>query len=132
MRILVTSIVIGVFVPIGAQLASAGQSIDSHMSIQLAVSGDSTGDRDTYVQKTRDEMQEWQRKLRDFSEKAKAQAVASAAEIDLNKAWTRAEAEARKLPTAGAEGWENARTSFDNASRELANAWDKIRAQDRK
>ena len=131
MRILVTSIVIGLLVPIDAQLASAGQSIDSHTSIQLAVGGDSTGDRDTYIQKTRDEMQEWQRKLHDFSEKAKAkaQAAGSAAEIDLNKAWTRAEAEARKLPTAGAEGWKSAKTSFEKASRELANAWDNIRAQ---
>ena len=131
MRILTASIVIGLLVPIGAQFASAGQSIDSHTSIQLAVGGDSTGDRDTYIQEARDEMQEWQRKLHDFSEKAKAkgQAAGNATEIDLNKAWTRAEAEARKLPTAGAEGWKSAKTSFEKASRELANAWDNIRAQ---
>jgi hypothetical protein len=133
MRILVTSIVIGLLVPMGAQLASADQPIRSRPSIQLAAAGASTGDRNTYVQKTRDEMQEWQRKLHDFSEKAKAkgQAAGSAAKIDLNKAWVRAEAEARKLPTVGAEGWGSAKTSFEQASRELASAWDKIRPQEK-
>ena len=133
MRILTASIVIGLLVPIGAQFASAGQSIDPHTSIQLAVGGGSTGDRDTYIQQARDEMQEWQRKLHDFSEKAKAkgQAAGSAAKIDLNKAWVRAEAEARKLPTVSAEGWGSAKTSFDQASRELVSAWDKIRPQEK-
>jgi len=37
-------------------------------------------------------MQEWQRKLHDFSEKAEAKGkeAANAAENDLNKAWTKA------------------------------------------
>jgi hypothetical protein len=129
MRVLVSSIVIGLLLPIGAQLASADQSIDSHTSIQLAAAGDSTGNRDTYIQKAQEKMQEWQRKLYDFSEKAKAdgRAAGSAAKVDLNRAWIRAEAEARKLPIVGAEGWESAKTSFEKASRELASAWGKIR-----
>jgi hypothetical protein len=133
MKILVSSIVIGLLVPIGAQLASADQPIRAGTSIQLAAAGDSTGGRDTYLQNTQDEMQQWQKTLHDFSERAEAsgQAAGSAANIALNKAWVRAEAEARKLPTVSAAGWASAKTSFERASRELASAWDKIRPQEK-
>ncbi len=36
----------------------------------------------------------------------------NAAEVDLNKAWTKAEAASRKLQTVGADGWESAKTSL--------------------
>jgi hypothetical protein len=73
MRILFASIVIGPLMLFGALPAVAGQSISSDTPIQLAAAGDSTADRDTYTQKARDAMHEWQQKLHDFSEKAKAQ-----------------------------------------------------------
>jgi hypothetical protein len=49
----------------------------------------------------------------------------------LTKAWTKAEAASRKLQTVGAKDWESAKTSFEKASRELAEAWDKIRSPDK-
>jgi hypothetical protein len=51
----------------GALPVAAGHSIFSNAPIQLAASSDPTADRDTYAQKARDEMQEWRRKLQDFS-----------------------------------------------------------------
>jgi hypothetical protein len=54
-----------------------------------------------------------------------------AAKNDLNKAWTKAKAASSRLQTAGAEGWASAKTSFEEASRELADAWDKIRPEDK-
>jgi hypothetical protein len=121
---------------IGALPATAGQSPlapGSGAPVRLAADGDSTADRDTYTQKARDQMQEWQRKLHDFREKAEAEGkeVGTAAENDLNKAWTKAEAASRKLQTVGAEGWESARTSFETASHELAEAWHKIHPDDK-
>lgn len=82
------------------------------------------------MQRARDEMQEWRRKLHDFSAKAEANGkeAGNAAETDLNKAWTKTEAASRKLETVGAEGWDHAKTSFEKASRELADAWDKVRS----
>jgi carboxypeptidase C (cathepsin A) len=134
MRMLTVSIVIGPLVLIGA-LPAAGQStltLGSGASVQLAA-GDSTADRDTYTQRARDEMQEWQRKLHDFSKRAvaKGKEAGSAAENDLNKTWTKAEAASRKLQTVGAEGWVSAKTSFEKASHELADAWHRIRPQDK-
>ena len=136
MRILTASIVIGPLVLIGTLPAAAGQStlpLGSGAPVQLAAGGDSTAERDTYTQKARAEMQEWQRKLHDFSEKAaaKGKEAGNAAENDLNEAWTKAEAASRQLQTVGAEGWERAKTSFEKASHELAEAWHKIHPEDK-
>ena len=58
-------------------------------------------------------MDEWQQKLHDFSEKAKAkgQQEGNAAENELKAAWTKVEAEQHKLQSASAEGWESAKIS---------------------
>jgi hypothetical protein len=48
-----------------------------------------------------------------------------------NAAWNKAEAASRKLETVGAEGWEHAKTSFEQASRELAETWHKIHPEDK-
>jgi hypothetical protein len=78
-------------------------------------------------------MQEWQRKLHDFSEKARAngQEASDAAGKDLNKAWSKVEAASRDLQTAGADGWDSAKAAFEKASHELADTWDKVRPQDK-
>jgi hypothetical protein len=136
MRVLTTSIIIGSFILIGTLPAGAGQSalvLPSGAPIRLAASGDSSADRDTYAQKARDEIQEWQRKIHAFSKKAaaKGEEAGYVAENDLNKAWAKTEAASRKLQTASTEGWESAKTSYEKASRELAVAWDKIRPQDK-
>jgi hypothetical protein len=108
MRMLTVSIVIAPLVLIGALPAAAGQStpaLGSGAPVLLAAGNDTPADRDTYTQQARKEMQEWQRKLHDFSEKAEAKGkeAANAAENDLNKAWTKAEAASSKLQTLGAE-----------------------------
>jgi hypothetical protein len=129
MRILFASIVFGPLMLFGALPAAAGQSISSGTPIQLAAAGDSTADRDTYTQKARDDMHEWQQKLRDFGAKAKAKGNEEddAARNELNAAWTKADAEQRKLRSASAEGWDSAKISFEKASHDLKEVWDKIR-----
>jgi hypothetical protein len=78
-------------------------------------------------------MQEGQRKLINFNEKveAKGNEASTAAEKDLEKAWTKADTASNELQTVGAEGWESAKTTFETASRKLAAAWDKVRPQDK-
>jgi hypothetical protein len=134
MRMPIVSIVIGPLVLIGALPAAAGQStfmLGSGAPVQLAAGAASTAERDTYTQKARAEMQEWQRKLHDFNERAEAKGkeAGNAVENDLNKAWTKAEAASRELQTVSAESWESAKTSFEKASHELAEAWRKVRPQ---
>ena len=134
---LTASIVIGSLVLIGA-LPTAAQSTfapapGASAPLQLAAGGNSNVDRETYTQKAREEMEEWQRKLHSFNEKAEAKGerAGNAAEHDLNKAWTKAEAASRKLQAVGSEGWESAKTSFEKASHELAEAWHKIHPEDK-
>ena len=133
MRILFASIVIGPLMLFGALPAAAGQSISFNSPTRLAAGGESTVDRDTYTQKARDAMHEWQQKLHDFSEQAKAkgQEEGKAAENELKAAWTIAEAAQRKLETASTEGWDSAKTSFEKASHDLKEVWDKIRPDDK-
>ena len=136
MRIFTASIVIGAFMLIGALPAAADQSTPLHSStapVRLAATDASSGARETYIQKARDEMLEWQHKLVSFNEKveAKGKEATTAAEKDLHKAWAKADTAAHELETAGAEGWKSAKTTFETASRKLASAWDKVRPQDK-
>jgi hypothetical protein len=116
MRILIPSIVLGPLMLVGALPVAADQPAAFATQIQLAAGNDATGDRDTYSQKARDDMQEWQRKLHDFGTRTQAEG-------------RKAEATANKLQTAGEDGWENAKTSYEKASSDLANSWDKVRDQ---
>jgi hypothetical protein len=136
MRFLTASIVFGPLLLLGALSANAAQStrtLESDAPVRLAAAGDSTADRDTYTQRTRDEMREWQRKLRDFSEKAEAKGkeAGNEAKYALNKAWTKTQAASRDLQAASAEGWESAKISFEKASHELAETWHRIRPDDK-
>lgn len=132
MRIRTAAVVIGPLMLIGALPAAAGGSISSDASTQLAAGTDSPSDRETYTQKAQDEMQDWQRKLHDFSANAadKGQEAGNAAEKDLNEAWTRTEAASRQLQTVGDEGWEQAKASYEKSSRDLAEAWHKANPAD--
>ena|SRR5579863_441623 len=133
MRILTAAIVIGPLTLIGALPSAAGQSISSDTPIQLAAGVNSPADRETYTQKARDEMQEWQQKLHDFSANAetKGKEAGNAVERELNEAWTRTEAASRQLQTVGDEGWDSAKTSYEKASHDLVEAWQKVHSVDK-
>ena len=70
-------------------------------------------------------MQEWQRKLHDFNENAKAtgEQAGRDAQKQLDQAWSKTEAASRKLEMAGAQGWEEAKAAYERASQDLAKAW---------
>jgi hypothetical protein len=134
MRILPTSTVVGSFLVIGliGTLPAAGQSIQPPQpaaSSRMAAVADWKTERDAYVQKARDEVQEWQRKLHDFSEKTRTKTSETSimAQNDFNAAWKETEDAFHKLETVRAEDWESAKTSYNRASLKLAAIWDKIK-----
>jgi hypothetical protein len=96
--------------------------------IQLAAHWAFGVKKDEYVQRSRDEMREWQTKLADAGETVGTRgSEASAAGMSgLRKAWARAEGESRKLELAGADGWDRAMSSFEKASKNLKDAWQRI------
>src|ERR1700677_4675801 len=122
MRILPTSTVVGSFLVIGliGTLPAAGQSIQPPQpsaSSRMAAVADWKTERDAYVQKARDEVQEWQRKLHDFSEKTRTKTSETSimAQNDFNAAWKETEDAFHKLETVRAEDWESAKTSYNKA-----------------
>ena len=133
MKHLAASIVILPLLLIGPLSAVAGQPVVAVTSSQLADSGDATADRDTYTQKARVDIQEWQHKLHDFSATAEANSnlASNKAEMALDDAWSRTEDASWKLQDAGAEGWENAKATYEKASRDLADAWNKVPHEDK-
>jgi hypothetical protein len=131
MQRFIASIVIGPLMLIGALPVAAGQSVRSDTQIQSAAGSDSTGDRESYTRKARDDVQEWQQKLHDFGAVAatKGHKDAIAAQRDLDEAWAKTQAEARRLQTSSTDAWASARISYEKASGELAGAWDRVRDQ---
>lgn len=85
--------------------------------------------RGSYLQRAEAELDGWRMRLDGMEDKAEAtgQAAATAAEADLRTAWVRTEAGARNLRTATAAEWDEARSSYEQASRDLQRAWDKSR-----
>jgi hypothetical protein len=134
MRLLTAWIVIGPLVLIGGALpAAADQPASADTSIQLATGSGSSTDRDTYTQKARSDIRDWQQRLTAFGEnaKAKGQQADNATENALTTAWARTQVSARRLQTATSEGWQSAKASYEKASDELADAWNRMRADDK-
>jgi hypothetical protein len=134
MRIIATSTVAGSFLLIGliGTLPAAAQSNQPPQSAtpsKIAAVADWKTERDTYVQKARDEVQAWQQKLHEIRDKAKNRnsEASNAAQNDFNTAWTETEDAFHKLETVGAEDWESAKMSFNKASQKLAAIWEKIK-----
>ena len=84
-------------------------------------------DHDVYLQRVQAEMDGWRLRLHGMADQAEAtgQETATAARSDLRAAWSRTEADARTLQTASAAGWEDAKSSFEQASQDLRHAWDR-------
>ena len=128
MKILATLALLSVALPVSAHPVLL---VRSGAPVGLTAASDTTSDRNTYRQNAHDDVQDWQRKLRDFDAKAKAEGEDTdhAAEADLNKAWDRTQIASRKLQAASEEGWKVAKSEYEKASRDLADAWHKIQAE---
>lgn len=129
MKFLTAATVIGPLMLIGALPARA---LDANAPVRLTGTDDTT-DRNTYAQKARDDMQGWQRKLREFAKDSASEGTEAetAAEHDLSVLRIEAEAASRKLQTVSAYGWASAKTSYEKASQDLAETWRKVRPDDK-
>ena len=136
MRILTAAIVFAPLMLAGVSPALAGEPVSlspSNPSVRLAAETASTTDHDTYMQRAKNELQEWQRKMHDFSEQAKAkgQTAGNSTGNELNEAWEKTEAASHKLQTASADGWDSAKLSFEKASHNLADTWHRIHPEEK-
>ncbi len=127
MRILTCSAVIGQLLLIAALPAAAAPPVAADPQVQTDTGSDATVNRGTYTQQARSDMRDWQQKPSDLGRNAKAggEKAGNAAGSDLNIAWKKTQQESRNLQTASAEGWAGAKLSYEKASHELADAWDR-------
>ena len=104
-----------------AALPAAGQAVSPPVAASPA------SDHGAYLQRVQAEMDGWRLKLHGMADQAEAtgQETATAAKADLRAAWSRTEADARTLQTASAAGWDEAKSSFEQASQDLQHAWDR-------
>jgi hypothetical protein len=111
----------------GVSATAAGRSLGPDPHIQL-VADDDEG-RATFTEHAQEDMQDWQRKVHDFGRRAKAtgQQGVDSAHRDLDTAFTKARLAADKLRTVGADGWQGAKTGYQQARHDLADTWDKIK-----
>jgi len=114
-----------------AALPAAGQSTAPRASgapTQLSAESDFGAKKDEYVRRSKAEMEEWRLKIHDFGETAEAKGheASADAKAGLQTAWEKTEAESRKLETASADGWDNAKSSFEHASQDLKDRWHRI------
>ena len=106
---------------LAAALPAAGQPLPAPAGVAAS------SDHAAYLQRVQVEMDGWRLKLHGMTDEAKAtgQETVTAARSDLRAAWSKTEADARKLQTASTAGWDDAKSSFEQASQDLQHAWDK-------
>ena len=127
MKRFITTLIVAPLLLAGALSTAGAQPVSSTTQTQPAT------ERDSYTLKAQNDMQEWGQKLHRFGEKAKAkgQQAGDATADGLNAAWAKTQAEADKLRVAGADGWDSAKASYEKASHDLADTWNRIRPEDK-
>nr|WP_294514738.1 hypothetical protein [uncultured Rhodopila sp.] len=126
------AILLALSLPIGIEASARAQPVPPDVGTHMAVNADSPGRRDLYIQKSEEELDDWQAKLLRFDEEthARMQKNRSASLAGLLAALDKAEAGAYKLQTISADGLEDAKISYEKATSELADAWGKVRPED--
>jgi hypothetical protein len=124
-RLAATSLIAGPIVLVGALPAAAGPLT------QVAANSDSSADRGSFTQAAQDDLHQWQQRVHDFDVSAEATGKADtiATEHALNAAWDRVQVEAGKLQTASRDEWESAKISYQKASHDLTDEWDRTQSQ---
>jgi small-conductance mechanosensitive channel len=129
-----TPILLGAFMLIGLLPHAGAQPLPANVGTRTAAGAASPGQRDTYIRKSEEELDEWQAKLFRFDEATNARA-----HKDVAASWTelladleKAEAGAYKLQTVARDGLEDAKVSYEKATSELADAWGRVRPEDRR
>jgi hypothetical protein len=112
-------------VTVQAVAAQSANSPANDSTVATATATTAPVDQQTYTRRAEGEMQEWETKLHAFHEKAKAagESAGSASESKLQDAWVKVKAASHGLQTAGGDTWEGAKHAYEEATNELASAW---------
>jgi hypothetical protein len=101
--------------------------------IQLADNDDFATRKDEYLRRTRNDMEEWRKKIDAAGERTEAQGHEASAETraHLNRTWSATEGGWRKLQAESAEGWDKTRNAYEHSTAELRVQWHKLHPEDK-
>jgi len=97
-----------IFVPIAATPATAQQTTQNST-------------REAYIHENEGTFEAWGKKVDAFN--AKAAQRTEVAKRELDNAWSETKAGWEKLKNVGADGWQNAKASFEASRQKLERAW---------
>jgi len=100
--------------------------------LKLADDQDFAARKDAYLQRTRNEMAEWRKKMHAAGEKAEAEAHEASADTKahLDRTWNATERSWRKLKAESAEGWDKTKHVYERSTAELRTQWHKLHPED--
>jgi len=99
----------------------------SASTIHLAAA-ENPADRKTYVQTKNAEMAQWRSRIDNFAARTQARATAAdeTASREIQGAWSHVQRAPSALDAAGEDGWDNARSAYEQASRDLEATWARV------
>ncbi len=126
---LAASLVMALLLPGNVSTEAVARAAGSDASVVLV--GEDDADHSSFTDKAQNDMQRWGERVHDFGANAKDQGQqgVDAAKRSLNTAYDKAKVAADGLKTAGRDGWQAAKTTFERARDDLAATWDRIRGQ---
>jgi hypothetical protein len=100
--------------------------------LKLADDQDFALRKQAYLQKIRNEMAEWRKKMHAAGEKTEAEAHEASAntKAHLDRTWAATERTWRKLQAESAEGWDKTKTAYERSTAELRTQWHKLHPED--
>ncbi len=101
--------------------------IASQPAVLRVADTDFSATKDRYLDKAHSTVDEWRRKLNVAADDAgaHARATGNAADADLNAAWQKTQVAAKQLAAASASQWDKAKSSFEKASQDLTDRWNR-------
>lgn len=101
--------------------------------LKLADDQDFSARKQAYLQKTRNEMAEWRKKMHAAGERTEAEAQQASADIKapLDRTWSATERAWRKLQSESAEGWDKTKHVYERSTAELRAQWHKLHPEDK-
>jgi hypothetical protein len=130
MRIIIAPVIATLVLAGALPAAAQSKPASGQTTVGVATPRDPTAERETTMQRARDEMGIWQQKLNDFTTRAEGRGTAAQAKAikALDSAWAETKAASARLEAAGAADWDSAKAAYRKASHKLAMAWQKVDA----
>jgi hypothetical protein len=94
--------------------------------LKVADNDDFAARKDAYLQKTRNEMAEWQKKIDAAGERAEADTKAH-----LNRTWAATQEHWRTLQAESAESWDKTKNAYERSTAELRAQWHQLHPEDK-